>query len=936
MKVFSIFNNLSVKLRLSLVLAVLIATISFGSKQVVSSKLLTLQEDFVLQMAEQKEQVMNQGIASVGKHMIDTAVMLSEMDSVREAYQLANMGDIDNPYDPAVQQARLQLRNALAGLQDGFAQYNDGMKLKAHFHLKNARSFLRSWRDKQTKVDGEWADVSDDLSGFRDTVIQVNKTLQPVRGIELGRGGFVIRGLVPIFDQYKNHLGSVEVLTSFTELFNSLVAKDPDSQLYLFMPKELLSITQKLNDPTKYPIFFDEFVLVSNTKEMTKDQELVSQSFLSNGTRQQQYRGDIKGLKLVTFSIKDFSDKQIGVVVLEKNTAKIEAQRGAVSDALFVSTVALIVIVSFLLYTGLLWLFRKIEHLDMSMDKLFEGQLDCKIPFTDRRDELGHLSKNVVKVRDNLIQMKKLDEERRMREQEEQQRKEQLRQEKLEREEQKRREEEELREKQRQLELQQQEQERARMEEERRAAAELNRKVDEILEVVSSAENGDLTKTVSIDGDDAIGRLGGALKNFLDTLRGKILALGATANRLSGQSTSMHDLSNSMSDAAQSTELQSQTASAAAEEVEASIRTVAAASEEMVSSITEIMQQTKHASEVGGTAVNAARSASTSVTNLKENSDKISEVIEAITSIAKQTNLLSLNATIEAARAGEAGKGFSIVANEVKELAGKTQEATENIGVILQEIRSGSQEAGEAIEGVAKVIDQINDVQEGISTSMGQQMAATEEISRSVHDVLKGSSEISEVISEVAKLSETSSSSASQANDSSKKLSQMSDEMSAMVGSFKCSTDDDSSYIQAAANSSTESHSQAEQVLLIEEDPMLREKMIALLQQDSYSVLEAADGQQGIREAREKRPALVVADLDRSSMGGAEFLLQMKNNPLTENIPVLIVTGASGKEDEFELLDLGASNCIHEEASPEMFLKQIRQAFQTQTQREQL
>lgn len=129
--------------------------------------------------------------------------------------------------------------------------------------------------------------------------------------------------------------------------------------------------------------------------------------------------------------------------------------------------------------------------------------------------------------------------------------------------------------------------------------------------------------------------------------------------------------------------------------------------------------------EASSQGVQASATAATRMDALATSSEKIGEVVDLITRIAGQTNLLALNATIEAARAGEAGKGFAVVAQEVKELAGETSHATEEIVAQVATIRSDSEAAVESITHIQKLMSDIDGYQASINAAVESQQEVT-------------------------------------------------------------------------------------------------------------------------------------------------------------------------------------------------------------------
>jgi methyl-accepting chemotaxis protein len=319
---------------------------------------------------------------------------------------------------------------------------------------------------------------------------------------------------------------------------------------------------------------------------------------------------------------------------------------------------------------------------------------------------------------------------------------------------------------------------------EKEHAEELRLKVDSILGVVNAAASGDLTKAVSVTGEDAIGRMGEGLEKFFETMRASISGIASNATALGAASEELSAVSKQMAGSADETTNQAHIVSSATEEVNRNIQTVAAGTEEMSASIREIAKNASEAARVATSAVKVAETTNAVVAKLGDSSADIGKVIKVITSIAQQTNLLALNATIEAARAGEAGKGFAVVANEVKELAKETAKATEDISQKIETIQSDTRSAVSAIAQIGQIIGQINDLQSAIAGAVEEQTATTNEISRNIANAARGSGEIAQNITGVAEAAQHTSSGATDTERAAAELSRMAAELQKLVTQF--------------------------------------------------------------------------------------------------------------------------------------------------------
>ncbi|MEZ9702006.1 methyl-accepting chemotaxis protein [Vibrio sp. 10N.261.46.E12] len=301
-------------------------------------------------------------------------------------------------------------------------------------------------------------------------------------------------------------------------------------------------------------------------------------------------------------------------------------------------------------------------------------------------------------------------------------------------------------------------------------------------------------ETQATDGSiyHAVQQMSKSLAKLVSNLDASMLALRGELQRVEDRAGSIAQLTETQQ---QSTEM----IATAMTEMASSANNVADSASDTARNTDEADKQSQHTQQLIHNTVDNIQglagqlgTASEAVANLDNDVNNIAKVLDVIGDIAEQTNLLALNAAIEAARAGEQGRGFAVVADEVRNLAGRTQSSTKEIQLMINNLQEGSrnaihtmevcaatsestvtesQSASEALQQIVVALESISSMSHQIATAAAEQTQVSDDISKRINMIEESGNQLSNVVTE--------------SHNSTQTLASLSNELEAWVNRFE-------------------------------------------------------------------------------------------------------------------------------------------------------
>ncbi len=310
---------------------------------------------------------------------------------------------------------------------------------------------------------------------------------------------------------------------------------------------------------------------------------------------------------------------------------------------------------------------------------------------------------------------------------------------------------------------------------------------------------GDFSKPINISTTDELGKMRQELANAQEFLRQLMGQIKQASDELNRNADVVNRGASEIAHSTQSTTARIEQTATAVTEMTSTVQDVAQNATGAAKSASRADSSAQNGRQVMRNTINTinalsneVKEASEVIRKLEDDTNSVGTVLDVIRGIAEQTNLLALNAAIEAARAGEQGRGFAVVADEVRNLAQRTQESTAEIQQIIENVQTGAKDAvtameqgsestatcveqaniaGSALEEITNAVNEIHIMNTQIATAAEEQTTVSEDISKNINEI---SSVTSEIHSNVR-----------QFNDLAHSLAQMAEELNSITSKIR-------------------------------------------------------------------------------------------------------------------------------------------------------
>lgn len=323
--------------------------------------------------------------------------------------------------------------------------------------------------------------------------------------------------------------------------------------------------------------------------------------------------------------------------------------------------------------------------------------------------------------------------------------------------------------------------------------------IDGLSQVVNKVAGGDMTASYLASSKDELGDLGIVFNDMVEKIHDLLQLVGDTVVEVESQSERVKTVSSQSNQLVVGQRQQIEMVASAMTEMSATTQEVSSSSETAVQSAHSVKDETVSGRElveqqvgsIKGLAEEIEQSVNV-INQLASDSSAISQVLDVIKGIAEQTNLLALNAAIEAARAGEQGRGFAVVADEVRTLAQRTQQSTEEIEQMIVKLQNGVDQAVKAMnashekaDNTVSQSDQVQGALENILGAVGMIVDQSQQIANAAERQTSVAGDIDSNIVEINRAGEKTAEGASETEQASHQLSESVGRLKDLIKQFK-------------------------------------------------------------------------------------------------------------------------------------------------------